>query len=176
MANLETLEKSLNKLENYTVKYIYKKYIEIDSTPEPTTTESTTAVTQEVSTAPIFKYSKKPNSEVEYKLYLDRIFGKEREHIITQHDSLSKDLENMQIADEDYETNPEKFKRQNHNSYPDIKRCSYIRKHKHKLMRCKNNIMNDDEDMCSKHEDALNIYWDMYNELIDKITSEPNAT
>ena len=41
MANLETLEKSLNKLENYTVKYIYKKYIEIDSTPEPTTTEST---------------------------------------------------------------------------------------------------------------------------------------
>ena len=170
MNNLEILEKSLNKLENYATKYIYKKYIEINDTPDTTasTTASSTALPTELT---IFKYSKKPINEVEYKLYLDRIFSKDREHIIKQSDVLLKDLENMQIADEEYESNPEKFKRQKHSSYPDIKRCSYIRKHKHKLIRCKNNIIDDDEDMCSKHEDALNIYWDMYNELLESISS-----
>ena len=38
---------------------------------------------------------------------------------------------------------------------------------KHKLIRCKNSIINNDEDVCSLHEITPNIYWDQYNELIE---------
>jgi hypothetical protein len=174
MENLDILEKSLNKLENYAAKYIYKKYIEIDDTPEKPTTLDTSNIPNIPNTphsTQNFKYSKKPINKEAYKLYLDRIFSKERKHIIKQNDVLADDLENMSLADEDYEENPNQFKRQKYNSYPDIKRCCYIRKHKHKLMRCKNSIINDDEDMCSKHEDSLNMYWDMYVELLEKIST-----
>jgi hypothetical protein len=172
MENLDILEKSLNKLENYAAKYIYKKYIEIDDTPEQeTNTEPQTLEPYTTSEIQNFKYSKKPINKDAYKLYLDIIFSKERKHIIKQSDVLEEDLENMTLADEEYEANPTQFKRQKNNSYPDIKRCSYIRKHKHKLMRCKNGIINDDEDMCSKHEDSLNMYWDMYVELLEKIST-----
>ena len=167
MENLDILEKSLNKLENFTAKYIYKKYIEIDDIPEEISTSK--SHTTELSTQN-FKYSKKPINSEAYKLYLDIIFSKERKHIIKQSEVLADDLENMTLADEEYNKNPTQFKRQKYNSYPDIKRCCYIRKHKHKLMRCKNNIINDDDDMCIKHEDSLNIYWDMYVELLEKIS------
>ena len=172
MENLDVLEKSLNKLENYAVKYIYKKYIEINETPELLLTLEPLPTPETSTQHSNFKYSKKPISKEAYKLYLDRIFSKERKHIIKQSDVLSDDLENMTLADEEYDKNPEKFKRQKYNSYPDVKRCSYIRKHKHKLLRCKNSIINNDEDMCSKHEDNLNMYWDMYIELLEKINSD----
>ena len=141
MDSLDILVKELNKLENYSAKYIYKKYIETDEPLcEPQDTEDTTSEpTSEIK----FKYSKKPNNTGAYKLYLDRIFSKERKHIIKQDDVIATDLENMTLADEEYEKNPQSFHRQKNNSYPDIKRCSYIRKHKHKLMRCKNSIIND---------------------------------
>ena len=183
MANLELLLKSLNKLENYTAKYIYKKYIETalpvstapdTSTPDtsaPDTPESTVSI-EEPDPDTTFKYSKKPNNNEEYKLYTDKIFSKERKHIINQNDILEEDLDNIALADDEYESNPTTFQRQKHNSYPDIKRCSYIRKHKHKLIRCKNSIMSNDEDMCSRHEDKPNIYWDSYNELVEKISHE----
>jgi hypothetical protein len=171
MDNLDILEKSLNKLENYAAKYIYKKYIEINDTPEPSTTLDTLDTSNTSPSIQNFKYSKKPINKEAYKLYIDRIFSKERKHIIKQNDVLADDLENMTLADTEYEKNPEKFKRNKYNSYPDIKRCSYIRKNKHKLMRCKNGIINDDEDMCSKHEDSLNIYWDMYIELLEKLST-----
>lgn len=156
MANLDILVKSLNKLENYSAKYIYKKYIENgdDNSLEDS-----------------YKYSKKPVNIEEYKLYLDKVFNKDRKHIIKQSDVLTSDLENMNLADKEYEKNPETFKKQKYNSHPDIKRCSYIRKHKHKLIRCKNNIINDDEEMCNKHEDTPNIYWDMYSELLEKVST-----
>ena len=166
MDNLDILVKSLNKLENYTAKYIYNKYIEINTIPERTTPESTED--PEI----IFKYSKKPNNNEEYKLYTDSIFGKERKYIIKQNDSLTEELDNISLADDEYEHEPAKFNRRQNNSYPDIKRCSYIRKHKNKLVRCKNSIIDDDEDMCSRHEDKPNIYWDSYNELVDKISHE----
>ena len=177
MANLELLVKSLNKLENYTAKYIYKKYIETaipettipeTTTPETTTPESSTPEQLEIT----FKYNKKPNNNEDYKVYVDTIFDKERKHIIKQNDSLTEDLDNISLADDEYESDPTKFNRRQNNSYPDIKRCSYIRKHKNKLVRCKNSIIDDDEDMCSRHEDKPNIYWDSYNELVDKISHE----
>ena len=31
-SNIDMLSKQMNKLENYVTKYIYKKYIEIDTT------------------------------------------------------------------------------------------------------------------------------------------------
>ena len=173
MSNLELLVKSLNKLENYTAKYIYKKYIEtalpVSTTPETNTSESADSI-EEPET--VFKYSKKPNNSEEYKLYIDRIFSKERKHIINQNEILIEDLDDMTLADDEYESDPTSFQRQKNNSYPDIKRCSYIRKHKHKLIRCKNSIMNDDEDMCSHHEDKPNMYWDSYNELVENINKE----
>ena len=170
MANLELLVKSLNKLENYTAKYIYKKYIET-AAPSVATSETTTPESTE-DTELTFKYSKKPNNNEDYKVYVDTIFDKERKHIIKQNDSLTEDLDNISLADDEYESDPTKFNRRQNNSYPDIKRCSYIRKHKNKLVRCKNSIIDDDEDMCSRHEDKPNIYWDSYNELVDKISHE----
>ena len=58
MDNLELLVKSLNKLENYTAKYIYKKYIEINTIPETAIPETTTLESTEDPEI-IFKYSKK---------------------------------------------------------------------------------------------------------------------
>jgi hypothetical protein len=182
MSNLELLVKSLNKLENYTAKYIYKKYIEtaippVEPRPDTPNTPATPVSIEETDTLDtteelIFKYSKKPNNNEEYKLYTDNIFSKERKHIINQNDILTEDLDNIALADDEYENDPATFHRQQNNSYPDIKRCSYIRKHKHKLIRCKNSIINNDEDMCSRHEDKPNIYWDSYNELVDKLSHE----
>ena len=173
MSNLDILVKSLNKLENYAVKYIYKKYIETlpDTLPDIQATETTAVTSPEESIeqpAINYKYSKKPINTEDYKLYTDKIFNKERKHIINQNDILIADLENISLADDEYESNPTLFHRQQNNSYPDIKRCTYIRKHKNKLIRCKKHIINDDEDICSLHEDTPNIYWDMYNELIEK--------
>ncbi len=90
MDTLDILVKELNKLETYTAKYIYKKYIETDETPgEPQDTEdTTTGPTSELK----FKYSKKPNNTGAYKLYLYIIFIKERKHIIKQNDITSSDL------------------------------------------------------------------------------------
>ena len=144
MDNLELLVKSLNRIENNTLLYIYKKYIEIDATPEPT--EPSEPILPDN-----LKYSKKPVNKEEYKLFKDIIFGKERKSIITQDEVLTKDLEDMTIADEEYEKQPKLFHRQKFHSYPDEQRCTYIRKIKHKLIRCKNCIINDDEDVCSKH-------------------------
>ena len=169
MDNLDVLVKSLNKLENFTAKYIFNKYIGLNETIDTASTNSTASITDTVQNN--YKYSKKPINKEEYKLYLDRIFSKERKYIIKQNEVLTKDLENMTFADEEYQKNPDNFKRQSHNSYPDI------RKHKHKLIRCKNSIINDDEDMCSRHETTPNIYWDMYIELLEKnnTTSTPTT-
>ena len=139
MDNLDTLVKSLNRLENYTVKYIYKKYIEIytnTETSEIQNTQETSEKPEQEQSIESFKYSKQPLCKEEYKKYKDRIFSKERKSIIKQDEVLKEDLENMSIADEEYEKNPSLFNRQKHNSYPDEKRCSFIRKIKHKLIRC----------------------------------------
>lgn len=170
MSNLDLLVKSLNRIENNTLIYIYKKYIEIDELQDPKdpTASSEPLEPSHPITSDNFKFNKKPINKEEYKLFKDRIFNKERKSIITQDEVLKTDLENMTIVDEAYEKKPNLFNRQKYNSYPDEKRCTYIRKIKHKLIRCKNGIINDDEDVCIKHEDTPNIYWDKYNDLLEK--------
>ena len=144
MANtdLSILVKSFNRLDNYVAKYIYEKYI-----------------------------CSNEGNEEEYKKYIHQIFSIERPHIITQKESLETDLQNMDIADSEYNSNPNNFKSRQFKSLPDIKRCSFIRKHKNKYKRCANGILNDDSDMCYKHLESPNMYWDRWCEILDNINT-----
>ena len=136
------LLKSFNKLDNNIVKYIYKKYI---------------------------NNINEIYNEDKYKIYKNTIFSLERPAIITQKESLETDLQNMEIADEAYDVDPVNFKSTQFDSLPDIKRCSFIRKHKNKYKRCENGILNVDSDMCYKHIDSINMYWDRYCEILEEI-------
>ncbi len=113
------------------------------------------------------KYIK--NTGLTYKQYLNTIFSVERPAIITQKESLETDLQNMEIADEAYDIDPKNFKVRQYDSLPDIKRCSFIRKHNNKYIRCANCILNADLDLCYKHIDCINMYWDRYCEVLEKI-------
>jgi len=146
--DLNVLLKSFNRLDNYVAKYIYNKYLKKDF-------ES--------------KSSDNNNDNDNYKQYLNTIFSLERPFIITQKECLEKDLENMEIADEQYDKDPKTFKARQFNSLPDIKRCSYIRKHKNKYKRCANGILDDDSDMCYKHIKSKNMYWDKYCEVLESL-------
>ena len=180
LTNIDIITKDFNKLENYATNYIYKKYIEVNHVSNSNTSKtietSETSETSETTDLLVdkdsnYKYSRKPNCSLEYKLYRDRIFNKDRKSIIKQDEVLKDDLTKMSLADKEWEkqTNTNTFTRKGTNSYPDIKRCSYIRKHKNKLMRCKNSILNDDEDVCKCHLITPNIYYDMDYELLKKI-------
>jgi hypothetical protein len=104
-----------------------------------------------------------------YKTYINKIFSLERPRIITQKESLETDLSNMEIADEEYDKDPKEFKTSQFDSLPDIKRCSFIRKHKNKYKRCANGIVNDDSDMCYKHIESKNMYWDKWCKVLEEI-------
>ena len=159
--NLLTILKSIHKLDNYIAKYIYKKYIENVEPVEPV---------EPVDSEPShYKYSKKSNNQEDYNKYIHSIFNIERPGIITQKESLESNLDKMATADEAYDKDPKTFKARQFGSLPDIKRCSYIRKHKNKYKRCNINVMNDDTDTCYKHFDSPNMYWDRYCEVLDKI-------
>ena len=142
--DLNILLKSFNRLDNYVAKYIYNKYLKKD-------------------------FESENNNNDNYKQYLNTIFSLERPFIITQKECLEKDLENMEIADEQYDKDPKTFKVRQFNSLPDIKRCSYIRKHKNKYKRCANGILDDDSDMCYKHIKSKNMYWDKYCEVLESL-------
>ena len=145
---MDELVKSLNRVENYTAKYIFNKYI-CNATNE----------------------DNKEDDSISYKEFTDTIFGLERKAIITQDESLNEDLDNMDLADKVFEKAPEKFKRREYESLPDVKRCTFIRKHKNKYIRCAMSITddgNDDgSDVCYKHESSVNMYWDNYSRLIN---------
>ena len=166
---MDTLLKSINRLENYTAKYIYKKYIQEQDLENPARKEQD-----------LENPARKDHKEKEGALmnldsldkYLDTIFSKDRKAIITQKEYLDMDLENMSVADKDYEMNPEQFKPNLYDSLPDIKRCSFIRKHKNKYKRCCNSIMNKDEDMCYKHIEKPNMYWDRWCEVLEENKKE----
>ena len=161
---MDELTRTLNKLENYVAKYIYKKYIEIPDLPE---TQETTETTETPENKYIkYKYSKKPQNIEEYNKYRHTIFSQKRKTRINQDEILNKYLANIEIADEDYELNSTNFKVRNYDSLPDILRCTFIRKHKNKYNRCCNKIVNNEVEMCYKHEDDKNIYVDKWNELI----------
>jgi len=103
-----------------------------------------------------------------YKIYLQTIFDLERKTgRILQDDVLKEDLKKMNIADKAYNINPANFNPKEYESLPDILRCTFIRKNKHRYYRCCNKVINDDSDICKKHENSENIYLDKYNELLD---------
>ena len=168
--NLYMLSKQMNKLENYIAKYIYKKYIEINTSSHiDNDISDSDTIEDELEEDLTYIYSKRPINPIDYKLYKDRIFEKDRTSIINQDEVLKDDLKKIKESDSNYNKKPLLFKKDKNNSYPDSKRCSYIRKYKNKLIRCKNCIINDDEDICFQHEDSPNIYWDKYSELLEKI-------
>lgn len=140
---MDDLVKSLNRAENYTTRYIFNKYINHD----------------------LRNPARKDNKE--YKQFIDNIFGLDRKAIITQDESLNEDLDNMDLADKVFDKAPEKFKRREYDSLPDVKRCTFIRKHKNKYIRCAMSISDDDSDVCYKHESSVNMYWDNYCSLIN---------
>jgi ribosomal protein L17 len=146
---MDDLVKSLNRVENYTAKYIFNKYI-----------NNTTNTSENI------------NKNKEYKQFIDNIFGLERKAIITQDESLNEDLDNMDLADKVFEKAPEKFKRRDYDSLPDVKRCTFIRKYKNKYIRCAMSITDDgnddNSDVCYKHESSVNMYWDNYSSFLKK--------
>jgi len=104
-----------------------------------------------------------------YKLYCQQIFDLERHSFrILQDDVIKEDLKQMNIADKSYELNPKTYNINDNESLPDVLRCTHIRKYKHRYYRCKNKVINDDCDVCKKHENCENIYIDKYNELLEQ--------
>ena len=185
MDELVSVVKSFNRLENYIAKYIYKKYIEKDIEKNKNISEEETeresesgsdseskSESENESDIDKFRYNKTPLNIDEYKLYINKIFNKERKHIISQDETLHKELEDIEIANDNYDTDPKNFKVREFNSLPDIKRCSFIRKFKNKYKRCKSHIHKNnsdpDQDMCIRHENEPNMYWENYCELVDK--------
>jgi hypothetical protein len=144
--DLTNLLKSFTKIDNYVTKYIYQKYIE----------------------QKCGKNDESKNDEA-YKQFLHTIFSLERPAIITQKESLETDLQNMEIADEAYEKDPKTFKIRQYDSLPDVKRCSFIRKHKNKYKRCANGLLDDDSDMCYKHVNNPNMYWGSFCKITEEI-------
>ena len=149
---MDDLVKSLNRIENYTAKYIFNKYI-CNSTDKDNKDKDN-------------KYN-----IIRYKEFTDTIFGLERKSIITQDESLNEDLNNIDLADKVFDKDPKKFKRREYDSLPDVKRCTFIRKHKNKHIRCAMSITDDsndnNSDVCYKHESSVNMYWENYISLIN---------
>ena len=98
---------------------------------------------------------------------MNTIFIKNRKCIITQIDILEIDLAKLKIVDTIYNTDPSRFRIRDYDCLPDVKRCTFIRKHKNKYIRCCNLNMNDDEDVCYRHINIDNIYWDTYNKILE---------
>jgi len=154
---MDDFTKSINKLENYIAKYIYKKYIEIDLDAN---------IVPDIK----YKYSRKPINQDDYNKFLHSIFSVERKSLITQSESIDEELKNISIADTEFEKNPKKFRVRQFKSLPDIKRCSFIRYYKNKYKRCKSCVLNNNSDMCYKHKESINMYWDNYCSVIEKKT------
>ena len=141
---MEILVKDINNLENTIARYIYDKYI--DNNKNLAIDEKT------------------------YKMYLQNIFEFKRKcFVLNQEDIIRDDLKTMTIADKALERNPDKFNVSNFDIPPDILRCSYIRKYHHRYYRCKHRISNDDSDVCKKHENSENIYYDNYNDILEQL-------
>jgi hypothetical protein len=106
-----------------------------------------------------------------YSLYRKNIFHQPRAcFTLNQDDLIREDLQTMALADAAYETHPADFKLGNFALPPDVLRCSFIRKYHHRYYRCRKVIMNKDSDICKKHENNENIYYDQYNDFLEKMT------
>ena len=164
--DIDKLLKSFNKLDNYVAKYIYNKYIKGGEVVEGVEGEEVVEGVEGVEGGE--GVNNKDNKCETLMQFMTNIFSIDRPNIITQKESLETELENMEIADEEYDKDPLKFKTRQFNSLPDIKRCSFIRKHKNKYKRCANGIINNDADMCYKHIKSKNMYWDGYCKALEK--------
>ncbi len=182
--DLDDISNSFRSIENSIAKYIYKKYIMYkppQNIRESTMNEDTVCEDIEgIGNEEIpnedknyildnqLKINQTINTKL-YKLYLQKIFDLERHSFrIIQEDVLKEDLKNITIADKAYERNPNNFNPKEYESLPNVLRCTYIRKYKHRYYRCQNKIINDDHDICKKHENCENIYIDIYNNLLEK--------
>ena len=150
---MDIVVKNIKSIENSVSKYIFNKYIYHISSNDD--------------------INEKDDINKAYKHFQNRIFYRGCKFArLDQNNELLNDLKNMNIADEAYKKlnyNRKLFKIKDYNILPDILRCSYIRKHHHKLHRCCNIIMNDDSDVCAVHEFSENIYFDKYNDLIENL-------
>ena len=190
MATIDTMAKHLFNIENNIARYIYNKYI-IPKTitipnnitpPEYNISRDMKAVSAEVEAVSAEveaggvevvkmndKYIKIYKKTL-YKKYLQTIFDfKRKTGRILQNDILKIDLHNIDIATKAYEHSPKTFNPNDYESLPDTLRCTFIRKSKHRYYRCKNKIINDDNDICKLHDNIDNIYFDKYNEICTKL-------
>jgi hypothetical protein len=195
---MDILNKDFKKIEMDVARYIFKKYISISITPSSSTNADSaiaddvqSEIDLELGIVPNVEKADSSDTEVnninnidervelgisnkqEYKKYLKTIFHSDRKTgVLNQITELKKDLDDITKADSAYTRNADKFNPQLYDSLPDVMRCTYIRKHHHRYYRCKNKIANDDSDVCKKHLECENIYYDAYNDLVESITNE----
>lgn len=175
---MDKLVKNIKRIENSVARYIFNKYInphivntpenaidagDIGDTPDILESESVSKKQHKA----MQKAIQKAMSKEMYKIYLKTIFNIERKSRILQEDVIKKDIIDMDIATKAYEINPDNFKTQDYSSLPDVLRCTFIRKIKHRYYRCKLHVINADADICKLHENSDNIYFDKYNDLLE---------
>jgi hypothetical protein len=163
MSDFDISVKNFKSIEMYVSRYIYKKYFE----------------NGELDNDKLYKYSSKVLNKDDFKEYLDTIFVKQRPRLITQDDIIEKEINDINLADAKYDdlqettktqlTSETRFPRSETKSYPDTMRCNFIIKRKNKYKRCGNKVFSNDIEYCRKHATQSNIYYDKYDELLDKI-------
>lgn len=170
---MDITAKHIYNLENSIARYIYKKYIHItnDNNEHEQIPDNENISNDDEHN---LKEDNDNSSENKlYRLYIQNIFDLDRQSFrILQDDALKEDLYQMSIADKAYSLNPKIFNSSEYSSLPDILRCTYIRKHNHRYHRCKNKVIDDDNDTCKIHDNYYNIYLDNYNILVDTHTNK----
>lgn len=178
---METFQHDINKLENRIARYIYTTYIQEKPVEQvPKTNDSTSACiassdSADGGTIDTVKIKPKVNrvrvlDKNAYKIYQKAIFHHSRScFVLDQSEIIKEDIRIMALADKAYEEQPSNFKVSDYELPPDVLRCSFIRKHHNHYYRCHNKIMNTDSDVCRTHETSDNIYYDNYNDLLEKI-------
>lgn len=185
---MEQIANDFKSIENSIARYIFKKYIMPKPIIQPEINEINDHLHSDSNSDSENNSEKdilsgedildEPNIEQEnanafdnklYKLYCQQIFDLERHSFrILQDDVIKEDLKQMNLADKAYELDPKTYNINDNESLPDVLRCTHIRKYKHRYYRCKNKVINDDCDVCKKHENCENIYIDKYNELLEQ--------
>jgi hypothetical protein len=183
---MDIISNDIKRIENSIAKYIFKKYImskpisnkQINNRDSSSNSNSNNDSNNDSNSDNGIKdvildetninVSNKFNNKL-YKLYCQQIFDLERHSFrILQDDVIKEDLKQMTIADKAYDINPKEYNINNNDILPDVLRCTYIRKYKNRYYRCKNKVINDDYDVCKKHENTENIYIDKYNQLLEQ--------
>ena len=205
---MEELSKNINTIENNVAKYIYKKYIMttpidtipitsltgIHQTPQQTSHQIQQLICTKTKTEKQSKLNKLDTKmfNIQYKSYLQTLFNFDRITFrITQEDVIKQDYKQMALSNKAYNFNKANFNPREYEILPDILRCKFIRKYKHRYYRCLNKCIqnipqitsyeNDedldedlgedldedlDDHLCYIHETCYNLYLDKYNELL----------